>query len=137
MNKLFTIIIMCAFVCPVFAIDETDIQSPLQENTAIEMPAGDNQNSYETIDKDIPLPKVEDNTFKQPVAKKQLLKKFLIAMLCVAGCSVFLYGLLSLYNRIRNSIYIEPTNPSEGEKPLDTPQDLTEAVKSFVEKNRW
>ena len=58
-------------------------------------------------------------------------------MLCVAGCSVFLYGTLSIYNKIRDGVLSQTQVPPEGEKPLDTPNDLTEAVKTFIEKTKW
>ena len=71
------------------------------------------------------------------MSKKKLAKKFIIAMLCVAGASVFLYGTLSVYNKIRDSFVSSAPELPEGEKPLDAPNDLTEAVKTFIDKTRW
>ena len=61
----------------------------------------------------------------------------IIAMLYVAGTSIFLYAVLSLYNKVRDAVITPDPIPPEGEKPLDSPVDLTEAVKTFVEKTHW
>ena len=58
-------------------------------------------------------------------------------MLCVAGTSVFLYGTLSIYNKFRDGFAANDSVQPEGEQPLESPADLTEAVKTFVEKTHW
>ena len=58
-------------------------------------------------------------------------------MLCVVGASVFLYGILKIYNIICNNIGIQITDDKNTKQSLDAPQDITEAVKSFVEKTKW
>ena len=129
MNKLFAILIMFSLSLPVLAIEEQEAGIEPQDNNAIE----------ETIPNDVLVPAPNqgiNSTYKQPMSKKKLAKKFIIAMLCVAGTSVFLYGTLSIYNKLKDSLFAQPT-PPEGEKPLDTPVDLTDAVKTFIDKTRW
>lgn len=129
MNKLFAILIMFSLSLPVLAIEEQEAGIEPQDNNAIE----------ETIPNDVLLPSKNQDvntTYKQPMSKKKLAKKFIIAMLCVAGTSVFLYGTLSVYNKLKDGLLSQPA-PPEGDKPLDTPVDLTEAVKTFIDKTRW
>ena len=130
MNKLFAILIMCSLSLPVLAIEEQEAVMDTQNSNAVE----------ETTQNDVVLPSEKqliDTTYKQPMGKKKLAKKFIIAMLCVAGTSIFLYGTLSLYNKFRNGFFSDELTPPEGEKPLDAPNDLTEAVKTFIDKTHW
>ena len=129
MNKLFAILIMCSLSLPVLAIEEQGEFESVNQNTI-----------EETVPEDVVIPKAEQvssSKFKQPVSKKKLAKKFVIAMLCVVGTSIFLYGTLSLYNKVRETIIGQSVMPPEGEKPLDAPTDLTEAVKTFLDKTKW
>ena len=76
--------------------------------------------------------------YKQPVSKRKVAKKFLAAMAGVGVSSILLYVTLSLYNKVRSSI-IEAAKeiPSNGETSLVTPESLTDAVKTFLEKTKW
>ena len=85
----------------------------------------------------ITTPDMLPSRYKEPVSKKVLVKKFIIAMLCVVGTSIFLYGTLSIYNKLRDGFVINGNSSTEGEQPLDAPNDLTEAVKTFIEKTHW
>ena len=128
MKKLFAILIMCSLSLPVLAIEEQEAGIEPQEQTVVEEVA---ENEVQ------PAPTLEpESTYKQPTSKKKLAKKFIIAMVCVVGTSIFLYGTLSIYNKMHD-LLVQGTTPSEGEKPLDAPTDLTEAVKTFVEKTKW
>ena len=73
--------------------------------------------------------------YKQPVSKRKVAKKFLAAMAGVGVSSILLYVTLSLYNKVRSSI-IEAAKeiPPKGETSLVTPESLTDAVKTFLEK---
>jgi len=143
MNKLFAFLIICSLSLPVLAINEQEanIEPPEQnsyeevQNAVEEL----NQNSANKAEDVIVSNNKEnlDTPFKEPVSKKKLAKKFIIAMLCVAGTSIFLYGTLSLYNKIRNGFLANEITPPEGEKPLDAPSDLTEAIKTFIDKTHW
>ena len=74
--------------------------------------------------------------YKQPISKKKIIKKFLLAMLGVAASSFILYFGLTLYNRLRDGMPIKVNTP-EGETPLTAPADLQGAVKSFLDKTKW
>ncbi len=76
--------------------------------------------------------------YKQPVSKRKVAKKFLLAMGGVGISSILLFVTLSLYNKVRSSI-IEAAKeiPPEGETSLVTPESLTDAIKTFLEKTKW
>lgn len=77
-----------------------------------------------------------DAPFKQPLSKRKLIKKFLLAMFAVVISSAALYAGLSLYNNIRGN-FRPKTKTSEGEITLETPNDIESAVKTFLEKTKW
>ena len=141
MNKLFAILIMCSLSLPVLAIEGQEAETAPAETNNLEVLTTEEINELNNQ----PVPKVDESSapdvlpgrFKEPTSKKKLAKKFLIAMLCVAGTSVFLYVTLNLYNKVRDVVTTSEPIAPEGEKPLDTPSDLTEAVKTFVEKTHW
>ena len=131
---------MCSLSMPVLAIDEQDYTPVSEESLEIIQPEDATALHQDVTGQDTVLAPEETlpSRFKIPYSKKKLAKKFLIAMLCVAGCSVFLYGTLTVYNKIRDGIIASQTPiPPEGEKPLDAPSDLTEAVKTFIDKTKW
>ena len=141
MNKLFAILIMISLALPVAAIGEQEAVpvNPNSENLEVltESEIDElNSNSSKGIE-EVSVPEALPNRFKQPVSKKKLAKKFIIAMLCVAGTSIFLYAALSAYNKLRESITAQGIVPTEGEQPLETPSDLTDAIKTFIEKTHW
>ena len=137
MKKLFAILVVLSLSIPVFAIDDAKTEPAAQETMEMISPE-EAQDLHQDIDDDILIKEtLPPSPYKVPYGKKNLAKKFLIAMLCVAGCSVFLYGTLSIYNKIRDGVLSQTQVPPEGEKPLDTPNDLTEAVKTFIEKTKW
>lgn len=83
--------------------------------------------------------KLEDTNseqFKQPISKRKIVKKFLLAMGGVAVSSFGLFFILTLYNNIRerslNKNFIDNDDES-----LETPTDLNEAVKMFLNKTNW
>lgn len=76
--------------------------------------------------------------FKQPVSKKKIAKKFLLAMGGVGISSIILFLMLSMYNKLRESFKGGSIHPvQEGEAPLETPDNLTDAVRTFLDKTRW
>ena len=142
MKKLFAILIMLTLTVPIFAENIPEQESadiPAETTEVTVSPA-----QYDLLPKDT-VSETEANSstaftkeqFKKPVSKKKLAKKFIIAMLCVVGASVFLYGILKIYNIICNNIGIQITDDKNTKQSLDAPQDITEAVKSFVEKTKW
>ena len=127
---------------PVFAVDEQEDfvnQNSQAVETAVPESSEElNDNSTATVEEAfLQTQNVSDNGLKTPSNKKALIKKFIIAMLCVAGCSLFLYISLSLYNKIRDGFIVEDEMSADGEEPLEAPQDITKAVKTFVEKTHW
>ncbi len=149
MNKLFAILIMCSLLLPVLATEEqgAELATMNEETQEVIVPEQTElQNEFKTeieqkqnTEPELLLPpkNTPRTKYKEPVGKKNLIKKFIIAMVCVAGTSIFLYGALSLYNKFRNALTPNQTVPPEGEQPLEAPNDLTDAIKTFVEKTRW
>ena len=72
------------------------------------------------------------NSYKQPISKRKIVKKFLYAMGGVGISSFAIYFLLTVYNRIRDEVLI-----SDKDKILDSPDDLNSALKVFLEKSDW
>lgn len=70
---------------------------------------------------------------KEPVSKKKMAYKFLMAMLGVATSSVVLYVGLSAYNRFFSG------QPSAvvGLNSLRPPENFKDAVNVFLEKTDW
>ena len=87
----------------------------------------------------VPQQSVGENiTYKQPVSKRKMAKKFLAAMGGVAISSIALFLILSLYNKVRESLGIQQQDaPKDYETSLDTPENLEDAVRVFLEKTKW
>ena len=142
MKKFIAILLMCQLLLPICAVAEPENIEPMQSQEletvtaedSVDLDTNEVNNAEDTM---LPAQIPATNDLKQPISKKQLAIKFIIAMLCVAGCSIFLYLSLSVYNRIREGFAQDETPLTENEEPLDSPQDLTEAVKTFVDKTRW
>ena len=141
MNKLFAILIMCSLSLPVIATEGQEAEATPETTSNLEVLTAEeiDELNNEAIKKadETALQEGLPSRFKEPVSKKKLAKKFIIAMLCVAGTSIFLYGTLSIYNKLRNGFATQDISDAEGEQPLQAPSDLTEAVKTFIEKTRW
>ena len=132
-NKIITLILMVILVSPVIAEPE-NIQNP-EGSTSIsqEMPiekseqkVGESSNNPESI------------TYKKPVSRKQMAKKFLLAMAGVGISSILLFLILTLYNKVREIMGISGGDiPAERENSLETPENLEDAVKTFLDKTKW
>lgn len=79
---------------------------------------------------------VSNIDYKQPISKKKLAKKFLLAMLAVGLSSLILYFGLTLYNRLREGLPIQ-IKTKKSETPLSSPSDLESASKIFLDKTMW
>ena len=138
MNKILAILIMISLALPVIAEGE---QGVINENTnSIETVQPEVQQRIQQESENIDViasQEPQSTPYKTPYSKKKLAKKFLIAMLCVAGCSLFLYGSLSLYNKLRDGFVSTSESSIEGDESLETSTDLTEAVKTFIDKTKW
>lgn len=145
-NKIITIITVISLCMPVLAVDENMISPNLQEqNPGIEtvateeVSAGETENiiTEEASQSEVVSEENNATPYKQPTSKKKIMKKFLLAMLGVAGSSILLFAILSIYNRV---VYGKESTRSElkrGESQLETPETINEAVKSFVDKTTW
>lgn len=107
------------------AIAEQEISQDIQPQT-------------ETVET-VPQQSVGENiTYKQPISKRKIAKKFLAAMGGVAISSIALFLILSLYNKVRESLGIQQQDvPKDYETSLDTPENLEDAVRVFLEKTKW
>lgn len=83
------------------------------------------------------LPKLDTIPYKQPVSKKKVAKKFLMAMGGVALSSILLFLILTLYNKIRSSVIATKQDFQDGETSLVTPENLIDAIKIFLEKTKY
>ena len=139
--KILFILILAAPITSNAEIFSEPLINPAQEEAIIPI---DNETEEETYEE---LPPVLDSnssnyTFKQPVSKKKIAKKFLFAMLGVVISSVVLFILLSIYNKIRSVLIGEMSgNKSDAEENgttvLQTPDTLTDAIKTFLDKTKW
>ena len=126
MNRIFVIILSALLSLPisVWAVDES---APIEEPTPI----------VNTLDEEvIEQEKVEESQYKQPISKRKIAKKFLAAMGGVAASSFAIFFLLTVYNRVREGFQAQ-NKTSDKEVSLETPQDLNEAVKTFLDKTKW
>ncbi len=128
-HKFFTILLMLTLISPVLA-EEPQAQVP-EALTSV------SQETTESLVQKA-LNTTEKITFKQPVSKRKIAKKFLLAMAGVGISSILLFLILSLYNKVRESLGgSAKETPPEKITSLTTPDDLTEAVKTFLEKTKW
>lgn len=130
-NRILTIFIVLMLVSPVFA--ETSANAgegltPIVENTLPE-------NAVATTQEE--LPSVDTIPHKQPVSKKKIAKKFLMAMGGVALSSILLFLILTLYNKIRTGFLAPKAEQTNGETSLVTPENLTDAVRIFLDKTKY
>ena len=126
-NKILTIVIALMLVSPVIAEEATgEALMPIAETMQ--------ENVQTTQEK---LPQLDTIPYKQPVSKKKMAKKFLIGMGSVAVSSILLFLILTVYNKIRESILASKQDQQSGETSLVTPENLTEAVRIFLDKTKY
>ena len=117
---------MLSLPISVWAVDDVAEQPQAQEENVI------NQRTDDEVEE----PNIPETPYKQPVSKKKIVFKFLAAMCGVGVSSLVIYFGLSLYNRIRDG-YINGVNTSDGEASLRTPDNMEEAVKTFLDPPPW
>lgn len=83
------------------------------------------------------LPPAIETQLKQPVSKKKIAKKFLLAMSGVAISAILLFLILTVYNKIRAGIFGQTQENPNGETSLVTPDSLPDAVRTFIDKTKW
>ncbi len=136
-NKIILVFSIFAFAVPI-AVQGEIFSEPLtpihEEEVVMPIPVDTTEDTIEKLPPELMNP----NSYKQPVSKKKIAKKFLLAMSGVAISSIILFILLSLYNKLRANFSENTIQPaSEGEAPLETPDNLTDAVKTFLNKTKW
>ena len=101
-NKILTIFIALMLVSPVIAEEATgEALMPIAETM---------QENVQTVKEE--SPQLDTIPYKQPVSKKKMAKKFLMAMGGVAVSSILLFVFLTIYNKIRASI-LAPKNDQQ------------------------
>lgn len=112
------ILTMLSLPVQVQAVDDIDEVPVVQEETIL------------------PAEPVNPVPYKQPVSKRKIAKKFLLAMGGVAASSLIIFLMLSLYNKVRES-FLNGAKIPENEVSLETPDDLQSAVRAFLNKTDW
>ncbi|MBO5738349.1 hypothetical protein J6R97_03320 [bacterium] len=127
MNKIFTIILLCILSLPVCVLADDNVLNGIEQAPVVN-----------TLDEDLDMAveKEANELYKQPISKRKIAKKFLIAMGAVAVSSISLFFILSLYNKIREN-YFYQTQILDDEKSLEIPEDLNGAIKAFLDKTDW
>ena len=139
-NKILSILLFMALCAPAiaqepidsFASPETAVSQEQEAETFDDIKANSAllNNQQQELDED----KI---TYKQPVSKRKIAKKFLLAMAGVAISSIILFVLLTIYNKIRESFAGPPQIDTGKEPSLETPDNLVDAVKTFLDKTKW
>ena len=136
-HKILVLLLIITLISPAIAEPE-NIQGPLtgvSQETPLE-PINAAEETPNTVQELPPAP--ESIPYKQPVSKKNIAKKFLLAMAGVAISSILLFAILSLYNKLRESLGISGQEETpENITSLTTPDNLEDAVKTFLDKTRW
>lgn len=138
-NKIFLILLMFVLATPIMANGEIfsePLVNPAQEEAVIPDTAELTEPPVLNLTEEELNP--NSYTFKQPASKRKIAKKFLLAMAGVGISSVILFLMLSLYNKLRENFKSGTLHPSKGnEEQLETPDNLTDAVRTFLDKTRW
>ena len=136
-HKILVLLLIITLISPAIAEPE-NIQGPLtgvSQETPLE-PINAAEETPNTVQELPPAPK--NIQYKQPVSKRKIAKKFLLAMAGVAISSILLFAILSLYNKLRESLGIAGQEETpENITSLTTPDNLEDAVKTFLDKTRW
>ena len=134
-NKICILILALSLTLPVLSVqEESDIVQEATKTETIEETAKEDTN--------VSAPQAEEtlmsDRLKQPVSKKKIAKKFLLAMFGVAASSFIIYFGLTVYNKFRDGVDVSDSSiNSENDQSLETPENLSEAVKTFIEKTKW
>jgi len=137
-NKLTAIIISIFLILPInaWAVEDT-AQYDVETRQAIEDVADMQKLDEETEEITEEAPQTLVSPYKQPISKKKILKKFVLAMFGVILSSLILYFGLTVYNRFREFISTPKVKSTDGETPLQSPADLEGSVRTFLDKTKW
>lgn len=143
-NRFFVILVLALISLPIsaWAVDNYAATVPQEEYTQTETMTtsqgvnGEADSVAQEIQTQQEVQDLPTTPYKQPVSKKKILKKFLAAMMGVVASSLTIYFGLTLYNKIRERLIGEVHTPN-GETPLNTPEKMEDAVKTFLDKTKW
>lgn len=142
-NRIFTILLVLTLAMPIAVnaeIFSEPLVNPALEETLSPLPSDTLEETIEELPPELNDP--NSYAFKQPVSKKKIVKKFLLAMLGVTISSVVLFVLLSLYNKVRQTLIdgasaVQKFSVDNEETSLQTPESLAQAIKIFLDKTKW
>ena len=142
-HKILVLLLMLTLISPVLAEPE-NIQGTqgaltgISQETPLEPIEQQEASPVQDTVQELP-PAPEAIQYKQPVSKKKIAKKFLLAMAGVAISSILLYVILTIYNKMREVLGMTSKEelPQENMTSLTTPDNLEDAVKTFLEKTRF
>lgn len=98
--------------------------------------AEDVKDQEEFVATEVVLENSDKKLFKQPISKRKIAYKFLLAMGGVAISSLGLYLILTLYNNVREK-NLHHNLQNKNDLSLESPNDLNSAIKIFLEKTSW
>ena len=145
-NKIFAVVIALMLFSPVYSLPETAdttenipaVEETVSPEENISEEAAQPPENSDITENSVLNKELASTPYKPPISKRKLAKKFLLAMLGVAGSSLIIFAGLSIYNRIRESFLAAGQDTgSESSSSLDTPDNITDAVKTFMDKTRW
>ena len=96
----------------------------------------DSVTNQETATDNLSNNNIVPSPYKKPTGKRTIIKKFLIAMVSVLASSLLIFAGLSVYNKIRDD-FQKPNLDDDRENYLDEPENLNDAIRSFVDKTNW
>ena len=130
-NRIVTIILFLILCIPVLAEEPVmpAANPAVQEETFEQIKANSNVVQEQAAQEKI--------SYKQPVSKRKIAKKFLLAMGGVVDSSIRQLLILSLYNKIREG-FVTPEGIGEKEETmLETPDNTVDAVRTFLDKTKY
>lgn len=139
-NKIIFITLVALLSIPVQISATEDLSALQNEPSNIEdVVVTDGELVQKLDENETSLNSAEETTViphKEPISKRKLVKKFLIAMFAVGLSSFALYFGLTIYNKFKTSPAQKVKTP-DGEASLTTPKDMESAFKIFLEKTKW
>lgn len=130
-NKIFSIILSIVLSLPVavWAVDDIVVDE-LDTRPAV------SQLDEDIVEEETIVENEASKDYKQPISKRKIASKFLKAMAGVAASSFIIFFMLTVYNRFRDRFFEQVKTP-EGETTLESPDNLNDAVKIFLDKTKW
>ena len=145
-NSIFVLVITLMLILPVYSLPENnyvaenvpEIEETVNSEGGIIEDDVQQAESVSIDENSVPKKELAATPYKHPTSKRKLAKKFLLAMFGVAGSSLIIFAGLSIYNRVReNFLAVSQNKEREEGSSLETPDNLTDAIKAFLDKTRW